>query len=31
MEDNEKIETDFDPGAKNQEMNKRTFMNKYGV
>ena len=27
----EKLEAEFDPGAKNQEMNKRIFVNKYGV
>ena len=31
MEESGNEETDFDPGAKDQDLNKRIFMNKYGV
>lgn len=31
MEANEIVESEFDPGAKDQDMNKKTFVNKYGV
>jgi hypothetical protein len=31
IETDKKIERDFDPGAKHQDMNKKVFIDKYGV